>query len=539
MAYRAYKFRLKPTKDQEGKLLGQLETLRRTYNTVLAYWNAKGDAWAEAHPVTEKKPRPKLTKDERTELKRKKDEEKAAKKLLPKKPKNHKKTDEQRALEQEQWARDREPGLNEVYHFLTTLHEPSDDPKRPLPKYLDGSLILMSMLRDTAERVRKAFKRYGEIASGQIVIPKAKKPRKDGRPHGYPRFKRYQGLTSIAFAQYVAGCKLRSESGHVLRENAPLARTGCTLDVSCVGRIKVRVHRAVEGVIKSASVSRDVDGRWYVSLTCEIPDPVIVPNTLPPVGIDVGLEHFLTTSAGRHEPNPRILKGRLKRLARFQRAVARKREAAKSRAVKLRDLGSNYKTAQHRVARLHVKVRNLRKELHHKAANSLVREAGTVCVEALNVRGMLGNDKLARSISDVAWGGFLLVLKHTAHKAGVTFVEVDAKGTSQTCPACGAVEKKKLSQRTHDCPCGYKTHRDHAAAQVILHRGTGSEGPDRSLLSAPPGAEPLGMPREQSGGGGVGQLKSPANITPKAIRTRTARGMSLGDHKSKDSEGTG
>lgn len=371
-------------------------------------------------------------------------------------------------------------------------------------------------IRDTCKRVEVAFDNFF-----RRVKQKAAKV-------GYPRFKKYGRLTSIPFDNYIGGgCTLRDGKGQAVTKDVPLARKGYRLDVFGVGRIKVTAHRAIVGTIKTVCVERDVDGKWYVVLVAQQPDVKPEPSTLPPVGIDMGLEHFLTTSDGRHEPNPRILKGGLKKLRRIQRASSRKMEAAKKRKAKFREC-KNLKKSFQKVAKLHVRVRNLRKEHHHQVANRLVRECGTVCAEKLNIRGMVRNGKLSRAIQDAAWGGFLIVLKHKAVKCGVQFVEVDASGTSQTCPQCGAVAKKKLSQRRHVCPCGLDIQRDHASALVILARGTGSNGGgsppavrvnDPNLVGMPPDSS-----HERSGGGRGGRRNSLAkSVSPPKSKVPRSR----------------
>jgi putative transposase len=116
-------------------------------------------------------------------------------------------------------------------------------------------------------------------------------------------------------------------------------------------------------------------------------------------------------------------------------------------------------------------VKNLRRDHHHKVALKLVRRYGLIAVESLSIKTMLKNDRLARAISDVAWGNFLLTLRAKAESAGVAYVEVNARGTSQECPDCGRVVRKDLSQRWHSCECGCSLDRDEASARVILARG--------------------------------------------------------------------
>lgn len=154
------------------------------------------------------------------------------------------------------------------------------------------------------------------------------------------------------------------------------------------------------------------------------------------------------------------LKWKLRKLRVQQRSWCRKRKGSRSRAKTRSAVAATYYT-----------VANYRRDQHHKIARKLVDKYGLIAVESLNIQGMIKNHCMARAIQDAGWGSFLNILKLKAESAGVEVVEVNARGTSQTCPQCGAVAKKTLSQRQHVCPCGYSAHRDHAAAQVILARG--------------------------------------------------------------------
>jgi putative transposase len=407
----------------------------------------------------------------------------------------------------------RAPKANELYKVFSTLRNLQIRDQRDGgagPHWL--AHVSAVSVRDTCLRVKKAFDNFF-----RRVKQKAGKV-------GYPRFKGYGRLTSISFENYASGCTLRDEKGRTLKANVPLARKGYRLDLFGVGRVKALAHRAVVGKIKTACVERDVDGKWYVVLVSQTPDVTPAPAVGPAVGIDVGLEHFLTTSAGEHVANPKLLAGNLKTLRRLQRASSRKMETAKRRKVKFRAC-KNLQKSFHEVAKLHVRVRNLRKEHHHQVANRLVREYGTVCVEKLNVRGMVRNNKLARSISDAGWSAFLTVLKHKATKAGVRFVEVDPCGTSQTCPECGAVRRKKLSERVHRCPCGCVIQRDHAAARIILARGVGANPAGSVGAVRVNDPKPVGMPCERSRGGRAGQRNPDAIVTspPKARANRSRK----------------
>jgi putative transposase len=261
---------------------------------------------------------------------------------------------------------------------------------------------------------------------------------------GYPRFRGRDRYDSIEFPAYGDGIRL----------------TGDRLRVQHVGVIRVKLHREVRGTVKTVTLKR-VAEKWYVVLSCDLGDVAVASSSNPPVGIDVGLEKFLSKSDGsKAEPNPRYLETALPELRRKGRAVARKREG-----------GKNRRKAVKKLAGVHARVRNLRAEHHHQVALRLVRRYGLVAVESLSIKNMLRNDRLSRAISDVAWGNFMLTLRSKAESAGVSVVEVDARGTSQECPDCAKVVPKALSQRWHSCGCGCSLDRDEASARVILARG--------------------------------------------------------------------
>lgn len=276
---------------------------------------------------------------------------------------------------------------------------------------------------------------------------------------GYPRFKGCDWFHSIEYPSY--------REGH--RDGIKL--TGNKLWVQNVGTIRVKMHRPVEGKIKTASLKREA-GKWFVVFSCELPDVVIKPSNLPSIGIDVGLTHFLTDSDGTTEANPRYLKDALPGLRRADRSVTRKKLG-----------GMNRKKAIVRLQKIHALVANRRREHHYQVACRLVLAFGFIVVERLNIKGMLKNGKLARAISDAAWGQFVNILTHKANKAGAQVVAVDPKGTSQQC-TCGHEVPKTLADRWHYCvACGKSLPRDHVSAQVILARGLAARaapvGPQR------------------------------------------------------------
>lgn len=473
MAYAAYQFRLYPNATQETDLRNQLETLRQVYNAALGWWK---DAYAY---------------------------EKAGRgDIIPRVPKKS-------------GTGKRKHGLTEtLYPLIAGLrndHLARQKAGETGPHWL--AQVSSTAIRDTIGRVEKAFKNFYE------------RVKKGAKKVGYPRFKAYGRLTSIPFENY-NGCVLRDPTGRRVVGDSGESLRGFRLDLFGVGRIGVNLHRPIVGKIKTVNVKRDADDKWYVTFICEQPETVVEPKTGPAVGIDVGLEHFLTTSDGEHEPNPRFLASSLKKLRKEQRSASRKIESAKKTKRKFREC-KNLQKAFRVVARTHVRVRNQRKEGHHQVSNRLVERYATVCVESLNVRGMLRNGKLARAIADAGWSGFVGTLKLKAAKAGVRVVEVDPYGTSQECPECGAVVKKKLSERTHRCPCGYETHRDHAAARVILARGIQGAVPAPSQPNAAP------LPAEQSAGKGKRAGRSPSTQRPAGLPSAASGRGSSGRKRSR------
>lgn len=443
MAYRAFKYRLYPTANQDRELCQQLETLRRVYNDALAWWT---DAY---------------------------EKEKGGERVIPRKPKKG--------------GGERKLGIVETLYpvFASRRNDVIEKHKSGCEGPHWMARISAVSMRDTIKRVDLAFRGFFSRLEKGFPTDKL----------GFPRLKPRGRLVSIPFGNYPeGGCTLRDQEGRAVRGDTDGQFAGFRLNLFGVGRVKVRLHRHISGVIKTVSIKRDVDGKWYVYFMCVSPDVKVVQKVGPAVGIDMGLEHFLTTSQGEHVQNPRFLRRNLRGLRVLQRSAIRKMLIAKKTERQYREC-KNLQKAFRTVSRLHVKIRNQREDHRHKVSQSLVKRYATICVESLNVQGMIRNRNFSRSIQDAGWVNFLITLKEHAAKHGVTVVEVDAWGTSQTCPRCDCPTKKKLSQRRHRCGnCGYETHRDHAAAQVILKRGTGANG-----LGCNPPCGNLGNGRDRKG----------------------------------------
>jgi putative transposase len=273
---------------------------------------------------------------------------------------------------------------------------------------------------------------------------------KAGEKPGYPRFKGRGCFDTVEYPSHGDSIRL----------------TGPKLRIQHVGVLRVKAHRAIEGAVKTLSLKREAD-KWYVLVVSDIGERPIVASGLPPVGIDVGLTKFLTTSDGGEESNPRYLKQALPELRRLGRSVARKKKGHRSR-----------RKAVAKLRRCHVHVANQRREHHHQVALRLTRRYGFIAVEDLAVRNMVKNHRLARAIFDAGWSQFQNILRHKAERAGVVMVAVPPAYTTQECSQCGVVVPKLLSERWHSCPCGCELDRDVNAARVILARALARTGPE-------------------------------------------------------------
>ena len=231
------------------------------------------------------------------------------------------------------------------------------------------------------------------------------------------------------------------------------------------GKVRVWLHRPIpaDAEQKATRLVKDAKG-WKLQIVLAFPDVPLHEPTVA-VGIDVGVEKFLTTSDGDQIPNPRLLEKKFKVLRREQRSLARKKRGSGNRA-----------RQKQVVARLHEQVRHARADFHWKTAAWLVTQGKTLVVEDLNIRG-LARGRLSRQIHDVGWGDFLRRLACKAESAGLPMVKVNPAYTSQDWSGCGERVPKPLRVRVHDCPyCGRTLDRDQNAAMNIRRAGDGPLG---------------------------------------------------------------
>ena len=300
--------------------------------------------------------------------------------------------------------------------------------KEAFPEF---KIVGSQCLQEVLQRVDKAFQGFFQRL----------KQRK-GKP-GFPRFKGRNRYDSFTLKQ--AGWRLE----------------GCYLYIKNVGRFKLFLSRPVEGDIKTVTIKRTSTDKWFAAICCSNVPVKEYPETTAEVGIDVGIKHFLVDSFGNKKENPKYFRHSEKLLRRRQRSLSRKKKGSRRR-----------KKARILVAKAHEKVVNQRKDFLHKLANYYIEAFDTIYVENLNIRGMVRNRYLSKSIADSSWNMFFVLLSYKAEEAGRRVVKVPSRNTSQICSGCGKVVPKSLSVRVHQCPfCNTVLDRDLNASINILRFG--------------------------------------------------------------------
>lgn len=293
------------------------------------------------------------------------------------------------------------------------------------------------------------------LAKGLSNWAKSRKGERKGRRVGFPKFKTKDRATP-RFA-YTTGFKLIDGDPKALR----LPKVG---RVHCMENVAERVGDAR---VLRMTVSKRA-GRWYASLTVERDTPVAV--CAPKggaVGVDLGIKTLATLSDGTVIENPRCLAASERRLKQAQQALSRKTRGSNRRA-----------KARAKVARLHARVANQRLDAMHKATTMIARTYSTVCIEDLNVTGMVKNRRLAKAIMDASFGEFRRQLEYKTARSGAALHVVDRwYPSSKTCSKCGRVKAKlPLAERVYHCDaCGLVMDRDLNAAININVAGSAPE----------------------------------------------------------------
>ncbi|MXV82700.1 IS200/IS605 family element transposase accessory protein TnpB [Candidatus Poribacteria bacterium] len=325
--------------------------------------------------------------------------------------------------------------------LLTAAREKYDD-FRAVPQDFQVSVL---------KRVDKAFDAF------------RRRCKEGAEKKGYPRYKtRVRSLTWCLRKHKV---KDKATGGFKRVRQNPIIETDFRhnrLKVPKLGEVKIRMHRPFVGDPKEVTLVKKASG-WYAHITCELPDTSKVEPT-DAVGVDVGTVHYLTTSEGEKEDNPRWYRQAEGLLHKHNQTMARRKKGSQ-----------RWQKAVHAIALHHERTANKRKDFigklvfklfHHQKNNVLV-------TEDLGISNMVKKTHLSKSISDASWGKFFEWAGNIAERDGFHFHSVNPKDTSQTCSACGKKSTKKLSLaiRTFECQfCGTVLDRDHNAALNILFR---------------------------------------------------------------------
>lgn len=289
------------------------------------------------------------------------------------------------------------------------------------------------VLQDVIERLDRAYKAFFRRV----------KNRANGA--GFPRFRGRDRYDSFTLKQ--TGWKL----------------DGKYLSIRNIGRFKLRLSRPIEGVIKTVTIHREASGHWYACFSCDAVPEKKLELCDKVVGIDVGIKSFCVDSDGGHEDSSSFFRRSGKLLRIRQRTLSRRKKGSQGR-----------QQAKIQVVKTHEKVSRQRNDFLHKLANHYVQNYGTICVENLNIKGMVKNHHLAKSISDAGWGKFFELLSYKAEEAGRVVIKVPRfEPTSKTCSSCGVINQElKLSDRQWVCKSCWALHdRDFNAAKNILRVG--------------------------------------------------------------------
>ena len=321
--------------------------------------------------------------------------------------------------------------------------------KNAFPEYRN---IHSQVLQDVARRLDKAYdnfyRRVKEKENGKNI--KA----------GFPRFKSRDRYSSITYTQ--SGFRIL-DNGHVW--------------LSKIGEIRTFMHRSVTGDIRTVSVKHDSIGDWFITITSgheagsehdsredyENEQPhSYSPEFMNPIGIDLGLKALITVSDGSQIEPPRFLRKSEKKLGKAQRQLSKKIKGSEKR-----------RKAKTRVAKINRKIQRQRDNFTHKLSGNLVENHDLIVFEDLNIKGMVKNHHLAKSIEDASWNKIIQYTMYKAESAGAFVVVVDPRHTSQKCSRCGNIKHDlELSDRIYHCDaCNLTTDRDLNAAINIERKG--------------------------------------------------------------------
>ena len=319
-------------------------------------------------------------------------------------------------------------------------------------------------LNNTPAQYKKEFPWLKEVdslalANVQLNLQKAYKSFFKNKSHfGFPKFKSKRHHQSYRTYNQKGTIAL-SENNHKIK-------------LPKIGWVKAKAHRKMTGLIKSATISMTNTEKYYISILCET-DIQSYPNTNSSIGIDLGLEHFAILSTGEKIENPRFLISASQKLAKEQKILSRRGLLAKQRGKSLNDC-MNYQKQRLKVAKLHEKISNQRKDFLHKLSINLIKNHDRICMEDLTSKNLMKNHRLAKAIGDASWSEFVRMIEYKADWYEKQVSKISRWfPSSQICSDCGFNSgKKALHIREWTCEqCGAHHDRDLNASINILNEG--------------------------------------------------------------------
>lgn len=298
---------------------------------------------------------------------------------------------------------------------------------------VDLNHVHSNVLQDVLRRIDKAFNSYFRRV-------------KAGDKSGFPRFRSNSRYTSFSYVQ----------SGFALKSGK--------LYLSKIGMVKIKLHRPIEGKMKTCTVTKSSTGKWYACIVMDCESQPL-PESNEPVGVDVGIKTFAHLSTGEAIGNPKFLHEETKELARTHRKFSAATNTTKK--------GSPEREKRRKaVARVQERIANKRRNFAHQESRKLVNRFSIIVFEKLDIVKMLKNHDFAKNIMDAAWGQFITFTRYKAEDAGRRCIQVNPYNTTKTTACCGVVVSLKITDRIIICPkCGSKTDRDWNSSINILRLG--------------------------------------------------------------------